>query len=150
MTVGRQRLAAYARMAELLHSRAKAEAPGATLELPPVVLLTGAGVVCGKVTSVWGYLARLQRLSAEDGPARATTEALLTDPSLNSGPVALHQVSTIYLVDASVSPPGNPHLRTRFGQLSVSIADVVAWTLDNDNFHTPVKELRVEEGGVVT
>jgi hypothetical protein len=108
--VGRRRLAAYARMAELLHNRVRAETPRAALELPPVVLLTATGIICGKVTSIWGYLSRLRVSEPSDGPARAATEALLTDPNLQVGtePVALNRIRTIYLVDVSVSPPGDP------------------------------------------
>jgi len=77
---------------------------------------------------------------------------LLTDPNLQVGtePVALNRIRTIYLVDVSVSPPGRPNLRTHLGQLSVSIDEVVAWTLDSDGFHTSLKELQVEMGNVVT
>lgn len=139
-------------MAELLHSKVREETPGAALELPPVVLLTATGIICGKVTSIWGYLARLRISEPLDGPARAATEALLTDPNLQVGtePVALNRIRTIYLVDVSVSPPGRPNLRTHLGQLSVSIDEVVAWTLDSDGFHTSMEESQVEIGDVVT
>jgi hypothetical protein len=139
-------------MAELLHNKVRAETPGAALELPPVVLLTATGIICGKVTSIWGYLTRLRVLKPEDGPARAATEALLTDPNLQVGaePIALNRIRTIYLVDVSVSPPGRPNLRTHLRQLSVSIDEVVAWTLDNDDFHETARESEVGKGDVVT
>ena len=139
-------------MAELLHNRMRAETPRAALELPPVVLLTATGIICGKVTSIWGYLSRLRVSEPSDGPARAATEALLTDPNLQVGtePVALNRIRTIYLVDVSVSTPGRPNLRTHLGQLSVSIDEVVAWTLDTDGFHTHVEESQVGTGNVIT
>jgi hypothetical protein len=114
-------------MAELLHNRVRAETPRAALELPPVVLLTATGIICGKVTSIWGYLSRLRVSEPSDGPARAATEALLTDPNLQVGtePVALNRIRTIYLVDVSVSTAWRPNLRTHLGQLSVSIDEVV-------------------------
>jgi hypothetical protein len=52
-------------------------------------------------------------------------------------------------VDASVSPPGRPHLRTHFAQLSVSIADVTAWTLDTTGYHAAELKTPLEKEVVI-
>jgi len=118
-------------MAEVIHSQLRAKDPGADLKLPPVVLLTAAGIIRGEVTSVWGYLSRLQTgASPEDETQRAILTTLFTDPAPQAEVVTSpRQVSTIYLTSVTVTLPGSPHPPARFEQLAVSLGEVVAWSL---------------------